>query len=212
MGLAKQPDEKHFAAMPCDDVPTFFSSQWAEPETSARMALLFTILTAARSGEVRAARWEHIDLDAKLWNRPGDMMKSGKPHTVTLSSAAIAVLDRAKILSGGVGLIFPGQRAGSQLSDMTLLKVLRTSGKKETVHGFRSTFRDWAAEQHPEVPAMVAEMALAHSVGTATEQAYLRSDLRQLRFRLMDAWGRFVAPSISQNADNVVSLQEARSA
>ncbi len=211
MGLAKQPDEKHFAAMPFDDVPTFFSSQWGEPETSARMALLFTILTAARSGEVRGARWEHIDLEEKLWNRPGELMKSGKPHTVTLSSAAISVLDRVRILSGGVGLIFPGQRAGSQLSDMTLLKVLRTSGKKETVHGFRSSFRDWAAEK-TSFPREIAEAALAHEDGTKVERAYRRTDFREKRAALLEAWGQFVAPSISQSADNVVSLQEARSA
>ncbi|KUR72508.1 hypothetical protein AQZ52_04490 [Novosphingobium fuchskuhlense] len=92
---------------------------------------------------------------------------------------------------------------------MSLTKALRTAGRDETVHGFRSTFRDFAAERCPTIPAMVAEMALAHKVGTATEQAYLRSDLRDLRHALMDAWGRFAAPSLSGVAENVTAIRKA---
>jgi integrase len=92
---------------------------------------------------------------------------------------------------------------------MTLSKALRDAGESATVHGFRSSFRDWAAEKMPTVPAMVAEMALAHSVGTKTEQAYLRSDLRDMRRALMEGWGRFVAPSLSAGGDNVVELAKA---
>jgi integrase len=136
-------------------------------------------------------------------------MKGGIKHTVTLNEPALAILERAKGLSNGKGLIFPGSRPGSLLSDMTLSKVMRTAKRVETVHGFRSTFRDWAAEKMPTVPAMVAEMALAHAVGSKTEQAYLRSDLRDMRRSLMDAWGRFVAPSLSAGGDNVVELARA---
>jgi len=93
------------------------------------------------------------------------------------------------------------------LSDMSLTKALRTAGRAETVHGFRSAFRDWAAEQMPTIPAMVAEMALAHKVGTKTEQAYLRSDLRDMRRALMEAWGRFAAPSLSGVASNVTPMK-----
>jgi integrase len=209
-GLAKQPKSGNFAAMPFKDVPTFVGDQLGKEEAAGRLALLFTILTAARSGEVRSARWEHIDLDARTWTRPAELMKSGVKHTVTLSDAALALLDRAKAQFGDSGLIFPGSRPGSTLSDMTLSKVMRMADRAETVHGFRSAFRDWCAEKMPTVPAMVAEMALAHSVGTKTEQAYLRSDLREMRRSLMEGWGRFVAPSLSGGGDNVVELEPAK--
>ena len=127
-------------------------------------------------------------------------------HVVTLSDAAAAILGRAGELFGKSGLVFPGSRPKSTLSDMTLSKMMRAEKQSATVHGFRSGFRDWAAEKMPTVPAMVAEMALAHKVGTATEQAYLRSDLREMRRALMDAWGRFVAPSLSADGDNVVPM------
>jgi integrase len=208
-GLARQPKSGNFAAMPFKDVPAFVAEQLEKSDTAGRLALLFTIVTAARSGEVRSARWEHIDIEGRAWNRPAELMKSAVRHTVTLNDAALVILERAKALSGGTGLVFPGSRPDSQLSDMTLSKVLRSADRTETVHGFRSAFRDWAAEKMPTVPAMVAEMALAHSVGTKTEQAYLRSDLRDMRRSLMDAWGRFVAPSLSAGGSNVVELTRA---
>lgn len=194
-GLAKQPRATGFAAVPYAEVPQLIEDELGKAETPARLALLFTVLTAARSGEVRAARWEQIDVEARTWTRPAEAMKSRLPHVVTLSRAALAVLAKAERF-GKAGLVFPSARPGRPLSDMTLAKVLRAAGRAETVHGFRSSFRDWAAEKMPTVPAMVAEMALAHSVGTATEQAYLRSDLRDLRFDLLDSWGRFVAAQL----------------
>lgn len=208
-GLAKRPKATNFAAVPFKEVPAFFAAQLDKGDTAGRLALLFTIATAARSGEVRSARWEHIDIDGREWNRPADLMKSDAKHTVTLNDAAIDILERAKALSGGAGLIFPGSRPGSALSDMTLSKVMRTANRPETVHGFRSSFRNWAAEKMPTVPAMVAEMALAHSVGSKVEQAYLRSDLRDMRRALMDGWSRFIAPSLSGAADNVVEMMRA---
>lgn len=205
-GLAKQGPGKNYLAMPFADVAPFVAGQLAKQETPGRLALLFTILTAARSGEVRNARWEHIDLEARAWTRPAALMKMKSAHVVTLSDAAVALLARASELYGREGLIFPGAAKGKPLSDMTLTRVMRLADRKETVHGFRSAFRDWTAEKMPTVPAMVAEMALAHKVGTATEQAYLRSDLRDMRFSLMNAWGRFVAPSLSPGSGNVVEL------
>jgi integrase len=196
-GLAKQPRRGNFEAMPYAKVPAFVQAELGKAETAGRLALIFTILTAARSGEVRSARWEHIDLEARTWSRPAELMKMRDKHVVTLSDAAIAILRRAGELWGSDGLIFPGSRPNATLSDMTLSKIMRTSAGTATVHGFRSSFRDWCAEQMPTIPAMVAEMALAHKVGTATEQAYLRSDLREMRRTLMEAWGRHVAPELS---------------
>lgn len=192
-GLSSQQRGGNFAAMPYQGVPVFVVGQMAQPATAGRLALLFTILTAARSGEVRAATWSQIDLEAKTWTRPAIVMKSKVAHVIALNDAALAVLEKAKALTGSKGLLFPGAKTGSQLSDMTLTKALRDAGEGCTVHGFRSSFRDWAAEKMPTMPAMVAEMALAHRVGTATEQAYLRSDLREMREALMQGWGRFVA-------------------
>lgn len=206
-GLGNQDRGGNFKAIPFAEVPAFVASELDRPATSSRFAVLFAALTAARSGEVRNATWEQIDLEAGEWKRPADMMKMKEGHVVTLSSAAVALLERwnpDKALRKG--LIFPGL-GDKCLSDMSLTKALRTAGRAETVHGFRSSFRDWAAERMPTIPAMVAEMALAHKVGTKTEQAYLRSDLRDMRRALMEAWGRFVAPSLSGIAGNVMPLR-----
>ncbi|MEH6789646.1 tyrosine-type recombinase/integrase [Parasphingorhabdus sp.] len=204
-GLAKQPESKGFRSMPYKELPEFLATELQKQDTPARLALLFTILTGARSGEVRKSEWQQIDREDMEWKRPGSIMKNGKAHTVTLSQAAIAILDRAASLSGDTGLIFPSMR-GKVLTDAALGKMLRDSGRSETVHGFRSTFRDWAAEKMPTIPYAVAEMALAHTVGTATEQAYLRSDLRELRRTLLDAWAYYAAPSLSLGGDNVVAI------
>lgn len=209
-GLARQKRGGNFAAMAFRDVPAFVASQLTKDDASSRLAMLFAVLTAARSQEVRLATWDQIDLEARTWARPADIMKMKTPHVVTLSSAAVAILERAAPADMRAGLIFPGVRSGKPLSDMSLTRIMRLAGRSETVHGFRSAFRDWAAEMMPAVPAMVAEMALAHKVGTATEQAYLRSDLRDMRRALMDAWGRFAAPSLSGVADNIVALGAAK--
>ena len=151
-------------------------------------ALEFTILTAARSGEVRGATWAEIDLEEAVWTVPGERMKVGKEHRVPLSPAAIALLKRLP-RTDGVDYVFPALRGG-QLSDMTLTAVLRRMEVPVTVHGMRSTFRDWAAE-HTEYPREVAEMALAHSIGNAVEAAYRRGDLFDKRRLLMNDWDRF---------------------
>jgi len=208
-GLAKHSRTSHFAAMPFKEVPAFTQGLLAEEGTPGRLALLFTILTAARSGEVRKATWEQVDVAAGMWMRPASIMKMGVEHSVPLSPEALAVLDRTRVISSGKGLIFPG-KSGKQLSDMTLTKALRTAGEDAvTVHGFRSSFRDWAAERMPTIPPMVAEMALAHSVGSETERAYLRTDLMDLRRTLMGAWAAYLT---RREADNVTSINEAAAA
>jgi len=209
-GLSKQVRGGNFAAMPFADVPGFVAGELEKGISASRHAVLFAILTAARSGEVRQVTWEQVDLDGRTWTRPASVMKMKEGHVVTLSDAAVALLEAYAPKDMRKGLIFAGVRGGP-LSDMSLTKAMRTARRSETVHGFRSAFRDWAAEKMPTVPAMVAEMALAHRVGTATEQAYLRSDLRDMRRALMDAWGRFAAPSLSGIAGNVTSIRPAKS-
>jgi len=193
--------------MPFAEVPSFVAVELEKGASASRHALLFAILTAARSGEVRQVTWEQIDLEARTWTRPASVMKMKEGHVVTLSDAAARLLEAYAPKDMRKGLIFAGARGGP-LSDMSLTKAMRTAGRSETVHGFRSAFRDWAAEKMPTIPGMVAEMALAHRVGTATEQAYLRTDLRDMRRSIMEAWGRFAAPSLVGVADNVTPIRK----
>ena len=161
---------------------------------AAKFCLRFAVLTAARSGEARGALWDEVDFERALWTVPAGRMKGSLEHRVPLSNAALAVLKEAAKLRDGSGLIFPSpMRPGQPLSDMTLTKVLRATGLAEraTVHGFRSSFRDWAAEC-TSVPHAVMELSLAHRVGSAVEQAYARSDLLDQRRTLMSAWADFV--------------------
>ncbi len=143
------------------------------------------------------------------WARPADMMKMKNTHVITLSSAATTFLNYIAPEGERRGLILPSLN-GTSLSDMSLTKIMRLADLSETVHGFHSAFRDWAAKQMPIVPAMVAEIALARRVGTATEQAYLRTHLRDMRRNFMEAWGRFVSPSLSGNAENVLHMSANR--
>ncbi|MEL7737518.1 integrase arm-type DNA-binding domain-containing protein [Citromicrobium bathyomarinum] len=200
-GLARQPKSRGFRAMPYTKVPAFVASELAKIRTPARLALLFAILTAARSQEVRLIRWEQIDRAGRLWARPAQIMKSREAHTSTLNPAALAILDMAGEAWGQAEFVFPSARDGRPLSDMSLSKMMRSAGEEATVHGFRSSFRDWAAELMPQIPGDVAEMALAHKVGDRVVQAYLRTDLRALRFELVDAWGAFVAPELGARGD-----------
>ena len=157
--------------------------------TGTKLAFEFLVLTAARSGEVRLAEWSEIDLEAGLWIIPAARMKSTREHRIPLSAPALAVLERAAELSDGAGLIFPSI-TGKPLSDSTISKLLREAGIPAVPHGFRSSFRDWCAEQN--IDRQVAESALAHTVGDATEAAYLRSDVLALRRAAMDAWAEYV--------------------
>ena len=192
----------HHPAAPYTDVPRIMSALRDKTFLSA-YCLRFTILTAARSGEARGALWAEIDLDAKVWTIPASRMKADKEHRVPLCSEAVEILTTMQQwCQPGNDRIFPGERGGL-LSDVAVNKTLRTIADGVTVHGFRSSFRDWGAEQ-TNIPRAVMEAALAHSNQDKTEAAYMRSDLFERRRELMDAWGRYCA-----GAGNVVRLVSA---
>lgn len=206
-GLPKQPKVKeHFAAMAWHDVPGFLVKLAETPQAGepVKLALEFLILTAARSGEVRGARWSEFDLAAKEWRVPAARMKAGKAHAVPLSGRALVILERMAQLRTSdkpEALVFEGARAGKPLSDMAFTMLLRRMGAACTAHGFRSSFRDWAAEA-TNFPREVAEAALAHAVGNQVEAAYRRSDLLEKRRKMMEAWAGFCAGA----AGKVVSM------
>ncbi|MEE4300950.1 MAG: integrase arm-type DNA-binding domain-containing protein [Pseudomonadales bacterium] len=177
----------HFAALPFDDLPGFVTALRGRDGMAAR-AVEFAILTAARSGEVRGATWAEIDREGAVWTVPRDRMKAGKEHRVPLSEPALALLEALPRFAGS-DLVFPGARGG-QLSDASLGAVLKRMGVPVTVHGFRSTFRDWTAER-TAYARDVCEMALAHVIESGTERAYRRGDLLEKRRRLMAEWARF---------------------
>jgi integrase len=203
--LPRQPRKTgRFKAMPYARVPEFCQSI-KERLSMGRLALEAAILTATRSGEVRGARWAEVDLDAATWTIPADRMKAGKEHIVPLSSAAADVFKRAADLRiEASDLVFHGSKRGHPLSDMTLLKVLRDAKEPFTVHGFRSAFRDWVADQ-TNVPGEVAEAALAHAIPNAVEAAYRRTNFMEKRRKLMDAWAAYC----SGGQSNVVRLASA---
>ncbi|MEO6743979.1 MAG: integrase arm-type DNA-binding domain-containing protein [Caldimonas sp.] len=180
---------KHHPAVPVGQMGAFMTRLRAAEGMGAR-ALEFAILTAARSGEVRGARWSEIDRAAKLWTVPADRMKAGKEHRVPLSEAALVLLDTIDTPAGS-DLVFPASRGG-MLSDMTLSAVLRRMEVPAVPHGFRSTFRDWVAER-TNYPNELAEMALAHAVGDKVEAAYRRGDMLERRAAMMTEWADFVA-------------------
>jgi len=183
----KVASSEHHAAIAVADVGAFMKRLRAHEGIGAR-ALEFAILTAARSGEVRGASWAEINLDDAYWTIPGERMKAGKPHRVPLSAPAVRLL-RSLPRVRGQELVFPAPRGG-QLSDMTLTQLMRRMEVDAVPHGFRSTFRDWAGER-TNYPREVAEMALAHRVGDATEASYWRGDLFDKRRKMMDEWARF---------------------
>lgn len=179
---------EHHSALPYSEIAEFLTALRAEEGVAAR-ALEFLVLTATRTGEVIAARWDEVHLKEKVWVVPAVRMKAGREHRVPLSAAALAVLQQMREAREGE-FIFPGGKAGRPLSNMAMLKVLRRMDRADlTAHGFRSTFRDWAAER-TNFPREVAEMALAHTVSDKVEAAYRRGDLFQKRRQLMEAWAR----------------------
>jgi integrase len=189
---------EHHASLPYSEISTFVAELRAQ-EGIAAHALEFAILTAARTGEVIGARWDEINIAEGLWIVPAERMKAGKEHRVPLSDAALAILERLRETREG-NFIFLGSRAGRPISNMAMLMLLRRMGRGDlTAHGFRSSFRDWAAER-TTFPAEVAEMALAHTVSDKVEAAYRRGDLLQKRRQLADAWARFcdTAPAAGQ--------------
>jgi len=190
-GLPRQPKKNgHHAAMPFADVPAFMA-RLRERETFGRLALEAAILTAARSGEIRGARWSELNLDKGLWTIPADRMKAGREHVVPLSPAAKRVFQSAfDLRTEGARFVFQGAQPAKPLSDMTLMKVLRDMGEKVTAHGFRSSFRDWVSEE-TQFQGDLAEAALAHVIENKVEAAYRRGNLLEKRRTLMDAWGDY---------------------
>ena len=185
--------KEHHAALPYAGVPVVLRKIGlctAYPLTKLAFRLL--VLTATRSGEVRGADWQEVDWETQTWTVPAARMKAGKEHRIPLSAQAMETLRDAWDISGPEGLIFPAKRSGAAMSDMTLTEVLRRLEIPSTAHGFRSSFRDWAAECSGASWA-VSESALAHTIGSSTEQAYMRSDLLEQRRELMQQWATFCA-------------------
>ena len=180
----------HHAALPYAEMNSFMPLLRQREGLAAR-ACEFAILTAARSGEVRGATWDEIDFATGLWTIPGGRMKAGKEHRVPLSREALQVLKAVKPLAVGGALIFPGAKEGKALSDMSLTAVLKRMHRGDlTMHGFRSSFRDWAAET-TTYPSEMAEMALAHTVSDKVEAAYRRGDMVEKRRAMMQDWANY---------------------
>jgi integrase len=179
----------HHAALPYAEIGAFMAELRTRSGSAAR-ALEFAILTAARTGEAIGARWNEIDAGQKVWAVPAARMKAGKEHRVPLSPRALAIVAEMAATKQG-DYVFAGDREGEPLSNMALLMTLRRMGHGElTVHGFRSSLRDWAAEQ-TNYPREVAEMALAHAIGDKVEAACRRGDLFEKRRKLMSAWSEY---------------------
>ncbi len=179
----------HHPALPYQEIADFMSELRGREGVSAR-ALEFLILTAARSGEVRGAVWDEVDLVQKIWTVPAVRMKAEREHRVALSDAAVQLLQSLPRVAG-IGFVFPGAKVAVSMSDMTLTAVLKRMARQDiTVHGFRSTFRDWAAEATNYSHEM-AEMALAHTVSNKVEAAYRRGDLLEKRFSMMNVWADY---------------------
>jgi integrase len=197
----------HFAAMPYQEVPAFIA-RLRGSSSMAALALEFAILTAARTGEALGARWDEIDLDARLWTIPAERMKSRREHRVPLVGRAIDIVRTVSSTRDddqNSAFVFRGQRRGKPLSNMALEMVLRRMEiENATVHGFRSSFRDWCGNE-TNFPREVAESALAHVTGNATEQAYRRSDALEKRRALMDAWAAHCHSITPQGFDEVAA-------
>lgn len=202
--LPRQPDRRdHHAAMPYTEVSAFIERLLAEDGgTGVALALEFLILTAARTGEVLGAKWSEIDLDQATWTIPDNRMKAGREHRVPLTSRAIEVLLAAKSLGKKSEFVFPGRTSTRPMSNMAFLMLMRRMNIDYTVHGFRSSFRDWASER-TTFSSDICEAALAHMVRDRTEAAYRRGDLFEKRRELMTSWAAYV----SSSDENVVPIR-----
>ena len=194
--LAPMPKVKaHLRTLQYQDVSKALETvALSQASVAAKQCFRFLVLTAARSGEARGATWDEIDIAGQEWRIPSRRMKAGMEHRVPLSRQALDVLGEAMVLRDESGLVFPSPlKAGAPMSDMTLTKILRAVGlaDRATVHGFRSSFKDWTLEQ-TDTPWAVSEAALAHFLGNATEQAYARSDLFERRRALMQLWADYL--------------------
>lgn len=193
-GLPKQArKDNHHEAMPYVEVPKFIVAMRANgSDMRSKLALEFLILTAARTSEVLKAEWKEFDLDAKLWTVPASRMKAKRVHRVPLSDRCVGILTEAKTISGKSDFVFPGRSEAAPISNMTMLTILRRMKLSVTAHGFRSSFRDWAAET-TAYPRELAEMALAHTIENKVEAAYRRGDMLEKRADMMQAWARYLS-------------------
>lgn len=186
--------ETHHPALPIDDVPhALDAAEACRARPAVRLCFRFLVLTAMRSGEVRGARWSEILIDEGRWNVPGDRMKKGVDHEQPLSTPALAVLKVAKTLDDGSGLVFPSPTgSGRPMDASTLRDLLEMIGIRDraTIHGFRSTFRDWGAKR-PTADQAAMELCLAHVAGNSTYLAYHRSPYWEKRVMLMERWAAF---------------------
>ena len=194
--------KEHLQALPYAQVPgTVVQVRESTADAPTKLAFEFLILTAGRSGEVRAAEWGEIDWEAATWEVPAARMKARRPHRVPLSGRAISILREASRFGDGQGLVFPATHSGNAASSMTFTALLRRLGIPAVPHGFRSSFRDWVIEQ-TSTPWAVAEAALAHNVGNSTEAAYMRSDLFDQRRALMGRWAEYVTGGTDTEGNN----------
>jgi integrase len=202
---------QHHSALPYSELPAFLGAL-RQQEGTAAPALEFTILTAARTGETIGGKWGEINWTDKVWIIPGARMKGRKEHRVPLCDRALAILKEIRPADhssmSNEQFIFSKAKHGRPLSNMAYLMLLRRMGRADlTVHGFRSSFRDWAAER-TNFPSEVAEMALAHAVGSKVEAAYRRGDLFEKRRRLMQQWATFcTAAPVQEWRSNVTPLR-----
>jgi integrase len=207
-GLPKQPGKKkHYPAMPWQDVPNFVASMSSviKATDTVMAALEFTVLTAARSGEVRGMTWGEIDLDAAVWTIPAERMKAEVVHRVPLLDRTIEILNgRGRGRGEDEDLVFTGRKKDRPLSDMSLTMPLRRAELGITVHGFRSSFRDWCNEE-TNTPRAVAEQCLAHAVAGKTEAAYSRTDFLDKRRKVMELWAGFCG-----STDNVTPIRRVK--
>src|SRR5215207_6571028 len=194
---AKRTSREHHPALPYADLPAFMVELRAMPGVAAR-ALEFTILTAVRTSEARFARWSEVDLRTGVWAVPGERMKGEKEHRVPLPERVLAILAELP-REGGSDAVFPGRSAGGFVNQDAMADVLAKLRPGFTVHGFRSTFRDWAAET-TGYPNHVVEMALAHAISNGVEAAYRRGDLFDKRARLMQDWASFCCGSAAEGS------------
>lgn len=193
---------KHHAALPYTEIGAFIDLLRNKDGIAAR-GLEFLILTAARTGEIIEATWDELDLDDAVWSIPGQRMKNGSLHRVPLSAGAVAIVQAMRTVAQS-NYVFPGGKKAKPLSNMAFLKLLKRMGRHDiTAHGFRSTFRDWAAER-TNYPNEVAEMALAHTVADKVEAAYRRGDLFEKRRRLMNAWESYCSQPTSTRGEIIL--------
>lgn len=198
---------KHHPALPYKQINTFIKAL-REKKGSTPLALEFAILTAARTGEVIGAKWGETDLATKVWTVPAERMKAGKEHRVPLCNRAVEILTSIKSERAAGGFVFPGWKAGTGLSNGAMLVLMdKMKFGQYTPHGFRSTFRDWAADEAHGFQSDTIEQALAHAIKNQTEAAYRRSDQLDRRRNLMDAWAKYVETDQSESTGKVIPLK-----